>query len=82
MSDTLRGSLRSLTVWFNAAAAGLLAVLPELLPALADAAPSLQPYLGPDVYRYLMLAIVVGNIVLRVRTSTSLADKAPPKGGA
>ena len=32
MRDTLRGALRSLTVWFNAAAAGLLAVLPELLP--------------------------------------------------
>lgn len=79
MRDTLRGSLRSLTIWFNTVAAGLLAVLPELLPALADAAPGLQPYLGPDVYRWLMVLIVVGNILLRVRTSTSLADKAPPK---
>lgn len=79
MKNTLRGALRSLTVWFNAVAAGLLALLPDLLPALADAAPSLQPYLGPDVYRWLMVLIVVGNILLRARTSTSLAEKAPPK---
>jgi len=71
MLDHLRGALRSTTIWFNTTAASIVAVL----PILQDSIPALQPYLGPDVYRYAMGGIIGANILLRVKTKTSLADK-------
>lgn len=69
--DHLRGALRSATIWFN----GLAATVVGGLPILQDSVPALQPYLGPDVYRYAMGGIIAANILLRVKTKTSLAGK-------
>jgi len=72
--DHLRGALRSATMWFNGlAAAGVAA-----LPALRDDFPQIEQYLDHQVYRYAMGALVAANILLRIKTKSSLADKAQP----
>lgn len=71
MSPTISGATRSKTVWFNAVFGGLLVALPELKEAL----PIVKEYITPDVYRWLMLVAVLGNIVLRFITTTALEDK-------
>lgn len=67
----LRGALRSATVWVNGmAGAGIAA-----LPVLRDNFPSMEQYLDHQVYRYAMGGIVAANLLLRMKTSKSLADK-------
>lgn len=69
--DHLKGALRSATMWFNGAAAAGVAAL----PALRDNFPSLEAYLDHQVYRYAMGTIVAANLLLRMKTNKSLADK-------
>lgn len=79
------GSWRSLTIAFNAlvgAIAGVLAVMPDLSQELVNgllSTPMLQQHvqslLGPRLYAGLMIATSVVNILLRFRTSESLAQK-------
>jgi hypothetical protein len=69
--DKLKGALRSLTVWFNGVAMAALAGL----PMLQDMLPQLQPYVPPGIYQHGMLVVIVGNILLRFRTSTPLDQK-------
>ena len=68
---SLKGAIRSWTIWFNAALASLLGVLPltvEIIPVLQD-------YLPASIYQYLALIVVIGNIVLRFRTTQPLSVK-------
>ncbi len=62
---------KSLTLWFNGIAAALIAALPlaqEQLPQLQDALPA-------NFYHELMVVVVAGNILLRFKTRSALADK-------
>ena len=65
------GALKSLTVWVNSLAGTLVIFLPELKEAL----PELAPHLGPETYKWLALVVIVSNLVLRAKTSKSLAEK-------
>jgi hypothetical protein len=67
----LRGARKSVVIWFNGL---MLAALPVLEYA-KESLPQLADYLAPDTYRAVGLVVVVANIALRLRTSTSLADK-------
>ena len=67
----VRGSAKSRTVWFNSVAGTLLVALPEMKEAL----PALQQFITPEVYRWLILVVVIGNIWLRAVTTVSLEDK-------
>lgn len=69
--DKLKGALRSFTVWFNGL---LLAALP-LFEVAKEYLPELQTYVTPEVYKWVGLAVVVGNIMLRFRTSMPLEAK-------
>lgn len=69
--DKLKGAWRSFTIWFNAL---LLAALP-LYEAAKESLPDLQGYLPPDLYKWVGVAVVVGNILLRFKTRTDLAHK-------
>lgn len=69
MIAKLRGALKSLTIWFNAAAAAVLGIL----PMLQDALPAIQQYV-PDI-RWAAVVVIVGNLALRFKTSTALQDK-------
>lgn len=69
--DKLVNIYRSKTIWFNATVAALIPLLPELINAI----PELQTYLPTDTYKTLTLIGLVGNIYLRFKTNTSLANK-------
>lgn len=72
--DHLRGAARSLTMWVNGVAATAVAAL----PTLRDDFPQIEQYLDHQVYRYAMGALIAANILLRMKTTSSLADKARP----
>lgn len=67
----IRGAAKSRTVWFNSIAATLAGALPMLQEAL----PSLQAHITPEIYRWLFIVVVVGNILLRAITTKPLEDK-------
>lgn len=67
----LKGAARSKTIWFNSIAG----TVATALPMLQEALPSLQAYITSNVYRWLFIVVVVGNIWLRAITTKSLEDK-------
>lgn len=71
IAKKIKGSKRSKTVWFNSVAGTLLLALPEMKEAL----PTLQTFITPQIYSWLIVAVVVGNIWLRAITTESLEDK-------
>jgi hypothetical protein len=70
----LKGALRSWTVHFNVWVGALTASLPMLQTSF----PQMRPFIPADLYQYAFGAIVFGNILLRVKTNNSLADKVKP----
>lgn len=71
MLDKLRGALRSSVIWLN----GLMLAAFPLVEMAKDALPDLAQYLAPGVYKWVGLFVVVSNILLRFRTTQSLAAK-------
>lgn len=71
MIDKLKGAIKSLTIWFNSIIASTLVGL----PLAQDTFPQLQPYIPANAYKYGMAALIIGNILLRFRTSKPLGGK-------
>lgn len=69
--ERLKNSWLSLTMWFNASLATVWLFLPELTSTL----PAVKEYLDGDVYKKLMLLAIIGNMILRVKTTQDLANK-------
>lgn len=67
----LAGCHKSWTIWFNA---GLLALLP-MVEYAHDNYTQLEPFLGADTYKLVGLIVVIANIVLRFKTTSSLSEK-------
>lgn len=67
----LRRAHRSLTIQFNA----LMGLVAGVIPQLVDALPTLQPHLGPEFYKWVAIVTIVGNSIIRGRTSKPLEDK-------
>lgn len=67
----LKGALKSWTVWFNS----VVGVGTAALPILQDSFPQLQDYLPAHMYHYGIGLLAVGNIILRIKTGVSLAQK-------
>lgn len=65
------GAIKSWTLWINS----MLGVLIVSLPSFQDSLPSISAYLPPNLYKYLSVALVVVNILLRAKTNKSLLDK-------
>ena len=68
---TWRGVRKSLTIWFNTL---LLAALP-VFEIAHSYLPELQTYLPDNVYKWMGIIVVVGNIALRFRTTKPLKEK-------
>lgn len=77
MKKKLRGAARSWTIWFNGVSASVFAAV----PVLQDSLPQLQQYISPQMYKWVGLFVVIGNIVLRFRTTTSLDEKGSKNAG-
>lgn len=67
----IRGAWKSWTIWLNGVA---LAALP-VIDMLKESVPQLERYVDAQSYKFAMLAVIVSNIVLRVKTSTGLQNK-------
>jgi hypothetical protein len=71
---TLRGAWKSLTVWFS----GILMVLPDVLPMLQSNFPTIAPFIPDALESRAMNVIALVILLLRIKTTTSLANKANP----
>jgi len=64
IKSKLKNAYKSFTIWFNTVGAGLLAVL------LVE--PSFIEYIN---HHGLSIVLVIGNLLLRFKTESSLGDK-------
>lgn len=67
----IRGTRKSLTIWFNATA---LTILP-LLDALQAGLPLMQQYSNGRMFASFAMTVLLVNIFLRFKTDSDLADK-------
>jgi hypothetical protein len=67
----IRNCWRSTTIWFNGVAGTVLLALPEVQNQL----PQLQDYIPQDFFRVMMGVVIAANVVLRIKTTSDLADK-------
>lgn len=68
---TLRGALKSLTVWVSV----LLAALPEILPMLQANFSTVAPFIPTELHSRVLQLIALVMLGLRIKTNTSLAAK-------
>ncbi len=66
-----KNSYKSLTIWLN----GLLLVITPYLDLAQQYLPGIQEYVSGNIYKYLIIAVIVLNLLLRFRTKNSLSDK-------
>lgn len=71
MLDKLKGCYKSVVIWFNAFALSLLSVFEMFHDSLSE----LMPFMSANAYKVLGLAIILGNIALRFKTSKPLQEK-------
>lgn len=71
MLGKLKGSYKSLVIWFNGAALSLMG----LLDLFHDSLSELSQYLPDNLYKKIGLTVVVANILLRFKTSKGLENK-------
>jgi len=62
---------KSLTIQFN----GLMLVAFQLAPLVSESLPVVREFLTPEIYKWLFLAVVAVNILLRFKTKEPLANK-------
>lgn len=67
----LQGCYKSVVVWFN----GLALSFVSLFELFHESLPELSQYVPDNLYKKLGLTIIVGNLLLRFKTSKSLQDK-------
>ena len=72
---TLRGMKKSWVIWFNGV---LIAALPMFEMTIL-VLPQLQEFLPENMYKIVGLIAVVGNLLLRFKTTSSLKDRGNAK---
>ena len=71
MLGKLKGCYKSVVIWFNGLALSFL----SLFELFHDSLPELSQYVPDNIYKKVGLAIVVGNLALRFKTSKPLQEK-------
>lgn len=69
--DKLKNAWKSWTIRFNL----LFGAFVTNFDTIRDSLPQIQPYMTPALFGKLMVAAFVVNLMLRFKTTTSLADK-------
>jgi hypothetical protein len=69
--EKLKGSVKSWTIWFNTIVGALILNWDVIQSSL----PSLQPYMTGAHYALVMKILVIGNFILRLKTSKGLEHK-------
>ena len=67
----LRGLKKSTTAWFNAVVGALIPMIPYAI----DQFPNIKGHVSDNIYSTAWVVLVVGNILLRFKTTKDLADK-------
>lgn len=68
----LKGAYKSKTIWFNS----LMGLFAEVgLPKALETLPLLYGVYPNSIYFTLLMVIIYGNVLLRIKTNKSLADK-------
>lgn len=67
----VKGLKKSATAWFNA----IVATIVSGLPFAIDAFPQIKGYVPDNIYSAAWVVLVVGNILLRFKTTKDLAEK-------
>ena len=67
----LAGAMKSWTIWFNT----ILGIVIQTLPDAQSTFPQLQDYLPADIYHKALGALIVGNLLLRVKTNKALSER-------
>ena len=67
----IKGAVKSVTMWFNGVAVAFVLAAPEII----NIVPQMKPYLTDARFEQTMLVVLIGNILLRVKTKSSLKDK-------
>lgn len=62
---------KSVTLWFNSVVATVALVLPELALQL----PAMKDHIPDDLYRWLFILTILGNVLIRLRTTTPVGLK-------
>lgn len=71
LKQRLANAHKSLTCLFN----GFVGSAVVLLPQAQESFPQLQGYMDAGMYKTAMGVLIVGNILLRFKTTCDLADK-------
>jgi hypothetical protein len=72
---TLKGALKSFTVW----AAGIVAVLPDGLTLIQNNFATVAPFIPKEKQEWTLRGIALVMLLLRLKTTTSLAEKGASK---
>lgn len=67
----LMGAFKSITIWFNSVIGAVMVAVPLIQEAL----PQLETILSPVDYQRLITALIIGNVLLRIKTTKALTDK-------
>ena len=71
MKRKIRGAKKSLTIWANSVFASIVMAL----PIAQDQVPLVKAYIPPNIYHYLLMVVIFGNVILRFRTNKGLDEK-------
>lgn len=71
IKDDTKSAWKSWTIRFNTAVGTLATFLPDLIAIMPD----LQEYIEAPTYKTWMLILLVGNFILRFKTTKALRDK-------
>ena len=71
ITDDLKQAHKSMTIWFNGVIGSVALFLPDLIAVM----PEIQQYMEAPDYATWMKVLLVGNVILRFRTSKAMRDK-------
>lgn len=75
LKKQIRGAARSWTIWFNGLLLAMLPFATDILILLPQLLPEVKPYMPANAYEFMGKVVVIGNILLRFRTKSSLSSK-------
>lgn len=76
IKEKAKKSWKSFTIWFNGIMLSIVPFAEWIVSFANDTLPMIQDYIGYQSFKTGMIVIVVvGNIILRFKTSQSLAEK-------
>jgi len=71
LRQRLSGMKKSFTIWFNSVVGTAVVGIPQL----QDSLPQIQTYIPENFFKILAVTLIIGNILLRIKTNRGLENK-------